>query len=176
MLLSRDELITTLFRETDRAQRFKTALTLILCGIDEWDSWISQVPEDAVKAADGEITERIAVGLRCYDLLCRYGAGEFALILPGCNSFSAVGMAQRLRQEVFGSAFGQGDGAKMFETSFGIAGSGGRSPIVVLRNAEKALIEARMRRPGPIVRSSYAAEPDPATLRMAVMEDEVLPW
>jgi len=169
MLLSRDELITTLFRETDRAQRFKTALTLILCGIDDWNIWISKVSEDAVRAAEGEIADRIAGVLRCYDLLGRYGAGEFAMILPGCNSFSAVGMAGRLRQEVFGSAFRQGNEAMMFEASFGIAGSGGRSPLVVLRNAENALIEARMRRPGPIVRSSYAAEPDPATLRMAVL-------
>ena len=176
MLLSRDELVTTLFRETDRAQRFKTALALILCGIDGWKSWIAKVSEDTVRAADEEIAERIAGVFRCCDLLGRYGDGEFALILPGCNSFSAVGMAGRLRQEVFGSKFFSGSEAMLFEASFGVAGSGGRSPLVVLRNAENALIEARMRRPGPIVRSSYAAEPDPASFQMPVMEDEVLPW
>lgn len=36
MLLSRNELIATLFRETDRSQRLKTGLTLILCGIVDW--------------------------------------------------------------------------------------------------------------------------------------------
>ncbi len=33
MYLSRDELIAMLFRETDRAQRMKTPLALILCEI-----------------------------------------------------------------------------------------------------------------------------------------------
>ena len=176
MLLSRDELITTLFRETDRAQRFKTALALILCGIDGWKSWIAKVSEDTARAADVEISERIAGVFRCCDLLGRYGDGEFALILPGCNSFSAVGMAGRLRQEVFGSTFCNRSEALTFEASFGIAGSGGRSPLVVLRNAENALNDAKMRRPGPIVRSSYAAETDPATFLRPVMEDEVLRW
>ena len=39
MLLDRDELITTLFRETDRAQRLKIGLVLVLCGIDGWEDW-----------------------------------------------------------------------------------------------------------------------------------------
>jgi two-component system, cell cycle response regulator len=168
MLLSRDELITTLFQETDRAQRFMTSLAVILCGIDEWENCQSRLGKRTLLDAMEEITLRIVRVLRCYDSLGRLGDGEYCLILPGCNSFNAVGMAERLRQDVFGSPVSAGGEELRFRASFGIAGSGGRSPLVVLRNAENALRAARMRGSGSIERSSYDAEPDPATFPIQV--------
>lgn len=169
MLLSRDELIAALFRETDRAQRMKTGLAVILCGIDDWESWRSRLGEDELREAEGEITTRIVRLLRCYDLVGRYGEGEFALVLPGCNSFKACSMAERL-SFVFSSELGSGEEEMRFRACFGVAGSGGRSPVVVLRNAENALRDARMRGSGSVERSSYDVEPDPATLLMPVIE------
>ena len=169
MLLSRDELIASLFRETDRAQRMKTGLAVILCGIDDWESWRSRLGEHALQEAEREITTRIIGLLRCYDLVGRYGDGEFALLLPGCNSFKACSMANRL-SFAFNSELRAGDEEMRFTGCFGVAGSGGRSPVVVLRNAENALRNARMRGSGSVERSSYDVEPDPATLLMPVIE------
>jgi len=176
MVLSRDELIAMLFRETDRAQRLKTGLAVILCGIEEWEAWQLRMDKGPLAEIEKEITKRVVRALRCYDSLGRLSAGEYCLVLPGCNSFNAVGMAERLRQDVFNSSIFAGGEELQLEASFGIAGSGGRSPLVVLRNAENALREARTRRTGPIVRSSYDAEPDSATFPIPVIEADGLRW
>ena len=176
MPLSRDELIAALFRETDRAQRMKTALAVILFEIDDWSEWRSKVEEPVLAEAEGVLTARTARLLRCYDVMGRYGDGQFGLVLPGCNSFNAANMAERLNLSLFGSGVRAGDEDLTFSACFGVAGSGGRSPLVVLRNAETALNNARMRGHGSIERSSYDAEPDPGTFLMPVIQDESLHW
>jgi two-component system cell cycle response regulator len=142
MLLNRDELIAALFRETDRAQRMKTSLSVILCGIDGWDELRSSLGVHKLEKTEQEIVRRIVRHLRCYDSVGRYGDGEFAVILPGCNSFSAIPMAERLATDVFGPTVGLGTEQLTLAACFGVAGSGGRSPMVVLRNAEQALKNA----------------------------------
>lgn len=169
MLLNRDELVDALFRETDRAQRMKTPLTVILCGIDGRDGLRSRLGGSVLETAEREIVRRIVQHLRCYDSIGRYGDGEFAVILPGCNSFSAVPMAERLGTEVFGPTIPTGSDELTISACTGVAGSGGRSPIVVLRNAEQALKSAREMGPGSVQRCSYDAEPDPATFLVSVV-------
>jgi len=143
MLLSRNELISILFRETDRAQRMKTPLSLIHYGICDWQRWQSQLGQVSLDAAVSAIAVRIIRLLRCYDSVGQVTSGEFLLILPGCNSSNAATMAERLNTEVFGSPVSSGQNQLCFTACFGIATSGGRSPIVVLREAERALARAR---------------------------------
>src|SRR5262245_61163861 len=100
MLLNREELITTLFRETDRAQRLKTGLAVILCRIEKSENCRPSLKERALIEVEQEITRRMVRVLRCYDSLGRVGDGEYCLILPGCNSFNAVRMAERLREDI----------------------------------------------------------------------------
>ena len=176
MLLDRDELITTLFRETDRAQRLKTGLAVILCGIEKWETWRSKLDKTTLAVVQQEITKRIMRILRCYDSLGHVNEGEYCVILPGCNGFNAVRMAERFRQDVFGSPILTGREELKLEAYFGVAGSGGRSPLVVLRNAENALQKARARGTGSIERSCYDAEPDPATFSSPVVDDKAVLW
>lgn len=171
MLLVRDELIAMLFQETDRAQRLKTGLAVIHCGICGWDGLRSQLDDRTLLEVEQEITERTTRFLRCYDSFGNLGNGEYCLILPGCNSFNAVGMAKRLNRHAFSTAVLAGAEELMIQGCFGIAGSGGRSPLVVLRNAENALRSARTRGAGSIVRSSFDAQPDPATLPILVSDE-----
>src|SRR4051812_46736033 len=103
MLLSRDELIAALFEETDRAQRLKTGLAVVLCGIDGWADHGSEFEARILPEVEQEITRRMVRVLRCYDSLGRFADGEYCLVLPGCNSFNAVVMAERLRQDLFNS-------------------------------------------------------------------------
>ena len=176
MLLSRDELIAVLFKETDRAQRLKTGLAVILCGIDGCADRLPELEARTDRDVEEEITRRIVRALRCYDSLGRFADGEYCLVLPGCNSFNAVAMAERLRQDLFSSPIVAGGESVSLRANFGIAGSGGRSPLVVLRNAEDALRNARSRGPGAIERSCYDAEPDPTAFPIAVVEDNSLQW
>ena len=146
---------------------------MILCGIDEWEGRRSSFDDGMLGEMEREITARIARQLRCYDSMGSYGGGEFLVVLPGCNSFNAVGMAERFCCEVFGPVVTVGNKELHLTACFGVAGSGGRSPLVVLRNAERALRIAGMRGGGSIERSSYDAEPDPSTLVIPVIEYEV---
>ena len=143
MLLDRDELISILFRETDRAQRMKTPLSLIHCGICDGQRWQSELGSPSLEVAMSAIAVRIIRLLRCYDSVGKVGAGELVLILPGCNNSDATKMAERLRTEVFGSSVPIGQNQLIFTACFGVVTSGGRSPIVVLRDAERALALAR---------------------------------
>jgi two-component system, cell cycle response regulator len=176
MLLSRNELIAALFRETDRSQRMKTGLAVILYAIDDWEGRRLMLGERALAEEEQRIATGVLRLLRCYDSIGRYGDGEFAVVLPGCNSFNAVSMAERLSQMISESAIRAGAEGLQFTACFGVAGSGGRSPVVVLKNAQRALERARARGAGSIERSSYDAEPDPAMLLKPVIEDEALHW
>lgn len=171
MLLSRDELISALFRETDRAQRMKMALAVILCDIKGAKAWPGEPGAKALLAIERETTARIIRVLRCYDVAGRYEPGIFGLLLPGCNSFNAVGMAMRLRSNLIGFAPKVGGEEFPLEPCFGVAGSGGRSPLVVLRNAEHALQNAKSRGVGEIHRCSYDPELDSAAQLMPVTRD-----
>jgi diguanylate cyclase (GGDEF)-like protein len=176
MLLSRDALVSALFCETDRAQRMKTPLAVIYCGIDDWVRWLSQLGEPGSDAAMHEIAGRITRLLRCYDSLGQIAGGEFALVLPGCNSFNAAKMSERMNIEVFRAPVVAGNEQVQLAGCFGVAGSGGRSPFVVLRDAERALKNARVRGAGSIERCATDAEPDPAMFLIPVIEDEALRW
>jgi two-component system, cell cycle response regulator len=176
MLLSRDELIATVFRETDRVQRMKMPLALILFGIDDGERWRARGGAEVEDEVVQILVKRMTRLLRCYDSIGRYGEGEFVLVLPGCSSFNAVSLAARLRLEVLGPAFVVRNEEMLFTACFGVAGSGGRSALVVLRNGEQALEKARARGPGSIERCTYDTEPDPAMFLMPVIEDEALHW
>src|SRR3954453_24059105 len=108
MLLSRNELIAALFRETDRSQRMMTGLALILFAIDDWEARRLTLGERALAEAEQEIAKGVLRLLRCYDSVGRYGDGEFAVVLPGCNSFNAIWKAERLNHVLSESAIRAG--------------------------------------------------------------------
>jgi diguanylate cyclase (GGDEF)-like protein len=175
MLLSRDELIAMLFRETDRAQRMKTPLAVISCGIGNWSVWRSQCEPGTLEVALREIAGRIERLLRCYDSVGQVAEGELVLILPGCNSLQAASMAERLNGEVFEQPASKREGQVQLTACFGVAASGGRSPLVVLRDAEQALMLARTRGAGTVERGGADVKPDPSFF-IPVIEDEALHW
>src|SRR5205085_1438280 len=70
----------------------------------------------------------------------------FVLGLPGCAPVNAVSLAERIRAEVFSSPFVAGGPIRAgvrLTACFGIASSYGRSPLIVLREAEQALRAAK---------------------------------
>src|ERR1700739_4387209 len=133
MLLSRDDLVATLFRETDRAQRMKMPLTLVKLGIVAWEGGQSEPGDATFDTALREIVGLITRLLRCYDSVGQMADREFLLLLPGCNIFNAGKLAERLRDEVFGvSVVGSAEELR-FKACYAVVSSGGRSPFVVLR-------------------------------------------
>lgn len=63
--------------------------------------------------------------------------------LPGCDPDDAVAMAERLRVEVMHAPFHLKTTSLTVRASFGVAQSRGRSPLLVLREAETALADAK---------------------------------
>ena len=141
---NREAMLAMLFRETDRAQRLNSSLSLVLFDIDDFGHWNARLGSEACDELLCQVVTRTTRMLRSYDLLGRAGKDEFLLGMPGCNSLNAAAMAARLRQEVFGSPFRQDGQSVRLSACFGIASSMGRSPVVVLREAEQALHSAQM--------------------------------
>jgi two-component system, cell cycle response regulator len=146
--LNRETMLTLLFRETDRVQRQRGALCLVLFDIDDFGHWNRELGRDVCDVLLREVAVRTARILRSYDLLGRVGKDEFLLALPGCSTIHAMMLAERMRIDVFGEPFsvldmGAGGQKEIIQlrltACFAIASSHGRSPLVVLRHAEQTL-------------------------------------
>jgi len=175
---NRETILAMLFRETDRVQRMSGALSLVLLDIDDFGHWNSRLGNDACDELLCQVVERLARLLRSYDLLGRAGKDEFLVVLPGCSAMNAVQLADRMRMEVFAAPFRVGGEAIRMSACFGIAGSQGRSPVVVLREAETALGWARTAGPESIQCFGDAphAGVGPVAFLSESTGDELLAW
>ena len=143
-LWNREALLSLIFQETDRVQRMKTSLSLMLLDLDDF----SRINHDyGYETGDRlliELANRFRRQLRSYDLIGRCGEDEFLLALPGCGLDDAVLLAGRIREHILARPFPADQEATTLTASIGVAVSRGRSPLVVLREAERALAEAKM--------------------------------
>jgi two-component system, cell cycle response regulator len=117
--------------------------------------------------------------LRSYDVLGRPGMDEFLIALARCAApLNAMSLAERLRADVFSTPFHVSGEAIRLSACFGIANSHGRSPVVVLREAEKALEWAKAAGPESIQCFGCTPEPapSPVTFLSASSGDELLAW
>jgi len=154
--LNRAAMLSVLFRETDRVQRLRGVLCLVMFDLDDFAHSNSQLGPNACEQLLREIAKRTTHMLRTYDLLGRLGKDQFLMALPGCSTVNAVLMVERLRMEVFGEPFlvndDRGEVVPVGLTAcFAIASSCGRSPVVVLREAEQRWREPKFTAPIRIV-------------------------
>jgi len=175
---NREALLSILFRETDRVQRQKNALAIVLFDIDDFGHWNSRLGAEACDDLLREVVARTTRLLRSYDALGRLGKDEFLMVLPGCETSNALTLAERLRMEVFSLPFHIGGESIRLSACFGLASSLGRSPVVVLREAEQALGLARQSGPESIQRfaDSLRPSPSPVTFLSPTSGDELLAW
>jgi two-component system, cell cycle response regulator len=160
-LSNRDALLSMLFRETDRVQRMNTPLSLMLFEVDDFAHWHARLGVAACDDLIRQLVGRVQRLLRSYDLFSRIGNAGFALGLPGCTPVNAVSLAERIRGEVLSVPFQAGRTAVRLTACFGIAASLGRSPLVVLREAERALQAAMTAGPEAIRTSRDCPRTEP---------------
>ena len=86
---NRATLLSMLFRETDRVQRMKTSLCVMLFDIDDFGHWNSRLGTLACDELLCAVVQRATRLLRTYDVLGRAGKDEFLVILPGCGTADA---------------------------------------------------------------------------------------
>jgi diguanylate cyclase (GGDEF)-like protein len=175
---NRETLLSIMFRETDRVQRSHSAMCLVLFDIDDFGHWNSRLGVDACDELLCQVASRTAALLRSYDVLGRPGMDAFLVALPSCAPASAMSLTERLRAEVFSEPFRVAGEAIRLSACFGIAVSHGRSPVVVLREAEKALEWAKAAGPESIqcFGSPPQPLPSPVTFLSATSGDELLAW
>lgn len=162
---NRTTMVAMLFRETDRAQRMRTPLSLLEFDVDDFGHWNAELGADACDGLLRAIAARAGRVFRSYDLFGRSGEDEFLAVLPGCTTYDATLLAERLRTEVFSENFAVHGRVVRLSACFGVASSGGRSPVVVLRETELALREAKAAGPESIrCFRTYGGAEDEASL------------
>ena len=138
-LWNRESFLRMLFAETDRVQRLKTPLALALLDLDHFGRINQDYGYEAGDKILKELARRFRRFLRSYDLIGRCGEDEFLIALPGCTSEQALALARRVKRGILGRPFPAGGDLLTVTASTGISHSQGRSPLVVLREAEQAL-------------------------------------
>ena len=135
MLLSRDETLSALFCETDRAQRMKMPLALIAVGLADWARAESEPGEPVSPAAANAHRGANQPGLlRCYDSVGQMGRGRIhSVCCRDAPLRNARTLAERLRDEVFACRWRPGGGKMRVKACFGVRRVGAASPFVVLR-------------------------------------------
>jgi diguanylate cyclase (GGDEF)-like protein len=158
-VLNRAAMMSVLFRETDRVQRLRGVLCVVVFDLDDFAQWNAELGRNSCDQLLREVTKRTGRILRTYDFMGRLGNDQFLLALPGCSTVNAVLLVERMRMEVFDEPFllnsDHGEVMQVKLTAcFGITSSRGRSPVVVLRESDHALTEAKLFGPGSIRCSS----------------------
>jgi diguanylate cyclase (GGDEF)-like protein len=139
----REAMLDLLFQETDRVQRLGTPLSLLLVNIDRFTELNLRHGHASGDKLLPMLASRLRNQLRSYDMIGRYGEDEFLLALPGCIGLHAGQQAQRLCQSVSRRVFTVAGTDLSITVSIGVAESLGRSPLIVLREAERALTSAK---------------------------------
>jgi diguanylate cyclase (GGDEF)-like protein len=115
-------------REISRADRRKTAFSLVMIDIDDFkkvnDTHGHLVGDKVLK----DLTRRIAALIRRGDLLARYGGEEFALILPDTELEGARTLAERIRAGIADRPLALTEGRIRYTVSMGMAKYDGNRP------------------------------------------------
>ena len=172
MLLNHDAVISALFCETDRAQRMRTPLSLVYFGLDEPGELVSRFGAAVFEKAVVEAARRVSRILRCYDSLGRMDEAELLILLPGCTAPNAVTFAERLRTEEYREPL-RFDGLEIkVSACFGVTESGGRSPLVVVREAQQAFQMARAKEAGTVERCRIIGSVEMPFIRAQACADD----
>ncbi len=180
-IFNRETMLSILFRETDRVQRQRGALCLVLLDIDDFAHWTSTFGSGAGDQLLREVADRTGRMMRNYDVLGRVDSERFMMVLPGCSLVNAEMLAERMRLEVFGAQFvvTDTDGERVqirLTASFGITSSRGRSPVVVMHEAEQTVERGKAAGPNSIrCASDLPATPETGEgLRQLFRGNEIL--
>ena len=96
-LWNRGAILDLLRREVCRRQRTGDALGVMMVDIDYFKKINDTHGHLIGDAVLQEVTRRLAVDVRPYDVVGRYGGEEFLIVFPGCNMPDLVVGAERLR-------------------------------------------------------------------------------
>jgi diguanylate cyclase (GGDEF)-like protein len=145
-LFNRRYLMEILDRETQRAKRKGTQLSIILLDIDHFkkvNDIFGHPKGDEVLATVAALTKK---ALRTYDIAARYGGEEYMMVLPETTLQDAVAVAERIRLDVRDLTFDQSMKDLKVTISLGVATYPSRtinSLEALFKEADMALYRAK---------------------------------
>jgi diguanylate cyclase (GGDEF)-like protein len=145
-LYNRRHLDTVLKRELSLAQREGHAVGLIMFDVDRFKAVNDAFGHAAGDKVLQDIAHYLRSRLRAYDVACRYGGEEVAIVLPGAPLADAMRVAEHLRGGIERlTPDDEGRPIGSVTASFGVAAfpDQGTEPDQLLRAADQALYVAK---------------------------------
>jgi diguanylate cyclase (GGDEF)-like protein len=131
--------------ELDCAKRNKSAMSLVICDLDHFKKINDTFGHPAGDAVLQAFAKVVVGELRSYDVACRYGGEEFAIILPDAGLPQSMGICERVRKAIESSRWPNYPEIRV-TASFGVSDSGldgGASADAWVAAADKCLYEAK---------------------------------
>jgi diguanylate cyclase (GGDEF)-like protein len=137
-----------LLEEIYRAERYRSALSIILFDIDDFSRYNQTFGYQSGDSALKQIATIIKDNIRKTDILSRYGGQEFAVVLPESNLKKAVFVAEKIREKIEAAIFTENRksslGMSRLTLSAGVAlHKPGLTKEELISNALSALEEAK---------------------------------
>lgn len=147
-LFNRRALTDMLRHEIDRAQRYESDLSLILCDVDKFKSINDTYGHVAGDGVLRTVAESIKKCLRKADIIGRYGGDEFMVILPETSIEGAKSLAEKVRIAISEVEI-ETSGKKRMALSLSIGVAGCCTPVddidTLIKAADKGLYTSKHR-------------------------------
>jgi diguanylate cyclase (GGDEF)-like protein len=143
-LPNRRRFMTEFRRESQRADRAGTPLSVIVLDIDDFkqvnDTWGHETGDLVLRG----LAEALAAATRSVDLAARLGGEEFAILLPNTDPQGAQGVAERIQRDLATMTVRAGDEIVRATASFGISSFPDLAALSdLLNDADRCLYEAK---------------------------------
>jgi len=144
-LYNRRYLMEQIRRELARAERNKTALSLIMIDVDDLKTVNDRFGHDRGDGLLKELARIIKSKARASDVAARLGGDEFVVLTPDTDLVGASEVGQRLRSEAHLSRIQMGGREMGTSVSIGVASypSHATSAESLLKKADEAMYEAK---------------------------------
>lgn len=86
--------------ELNQTRRNKSEMSLILCDLDHFKRVNDTFGHPAGDAVLQTFAKALTTALRSYDIACRYGGEEFAIILPDAGLPDSLAICERVRKAI----------------------------------------------------------------------------
>lgn len=145
-LANRGVLEDRLPREWEACRRRGISLAVVISDLDHFKS----INDTHGHAAGDEVLRQaasvLARSVRTSDLVARYGGEEFVVVAPDCDLGPALALAERFRRAILELDIVEHGARIPVTSSVGVAvcpGTGGTTPVELLREADEALYQAK---------------------------------
>jgi diguanylate cyclase (GGDEF)-like protein len=131
-------------RELSRSQRTGEGLILAMLDIDHFKNFNDNFGHEAGDEVLKKVAEQLRHFVRAYDIACRVGGEELAILMPRVHIDEAFARLNQLREEIGASMLSyNGTQLPPVTVSIGVADLDAGSPDDLLRRADTALYAAK---------------------------------